>query len=655
MALSARLFLLRSIPVLNPARAALCAGLALPQWLWRCGLILALCGLALPGGAQGLSPSEMAPRLESLGRMPNSVVSALAEDQAGFVWVGSAAGLMRFDGYSFRPLLLPGEGGADKRSLGFVRSLLVAKDGRLWVGTDSGGVVVHDPVNEAIQVLSSDAAGKPSGVPAGTILTLAEDRDGAIWVGSGLYGLARIDPVNLSSRSYRHSDRAGSLPDDRVHAALVDRQGDLWVGGFAGLARKRAGSENFESVRLPGLSRLDSQPLVLRLLEAEDGQIWVATQQGDLLLLSAGSREPRLIERGGSRGAIYALMSANAQQVWVGRASGVELRAAADGRVEQVLRHNPRNPATLSGNEVRSLLRDRAGSVWVGGFGSGLQRYNADNKSIGVRRLDDSDDAVFEDPSARALLELSNGDIWVGTTAHGIGILDAQLNLKRQLQLDTRPAEHRNAATMPPMRVAAMTQIRDGSIWVGSESRLLRVNERGQLLQSLSVGQGRVRRMVLGRDGVLWVGTQDGLQKLDPGQAELQRLGQAAGEPLRGDINAIVEAPDGTVWVGGETGLYRLSAGAQALEKVRSQAGRGLANATITGLLLDRRQQLWVDTAVGLHKMTAWDGQSAAFDRISERHGIAGRAFGANLLEDGLGRIWSQVYVYDPNRDHLHE
>ncbi|WP_341969499.1 two-component regulator propeller domain-containing protein [Roseateles sp. PN1] len=655
MALTARFSLLRSTPVLNLPGAARHRLLALQQWVWRCGVLLAFCCLALPSVAQGLSPSEMAPRLESLGRMPNSVVSALAQDQAGFVWVGSAAGLMRFDGYSFRPLLLPGEGGADKRSLGFVRSLLVAKDGRLWVGTDSGGVIVHDPVSEAIKVLTSDTPGQPGGVPGGTILTLAEDRDGGIWVGSGLYGLARIDPADQSLRSYRHSDRAGSLPDDRVQAALVDRQGDLWVGSFTGLARKRAGSEHFENVPLPGLSRLDSPPLVLRLMEAEDGQIWVATQQGDLLLLSAGSREARLVERRGSRGAIYALMNANAQQVWVGRASGVELRAAADGRVEQLLRHNPRNPATLSGNEVRSLLRDRAGSVWVGGFGSGLQRYNADNKSIGVRRLDDRDDAVFEDPSARALLELSNGDIWVGTTANGIGILDAQLNLKRQLQLDTRPAAHRSSGTMPPMRVAAMAQIRDGSIWIGSESRLLRVNEGGQLLQSLTVGQGRVRRIVLGRDGVLWVGTQDGLQKLDPGQAELQRMSQAAGEPLRGDINAIVEAPDGTLWVGGETGLYRLSAGAQALEKVRSPAGRGLAHATITGLLLDRRQQLWVDTAVGLHKLAAWDGKMAAFDRISERHGIAGRAFGANLLEDGFGRIWSQVYVYDPSRDHLHE
>ncbi|MFY7865114.1 two-component regulator propeller domain-containing protein [Roseateles sp.] len=624
-------------------------------FFWASGLLLALLGTLGSVSAQGLSPADMAPRLESVARMPNSVVSALAQDKDGFVWVGSAAGLMRFDGYSFRPLLLPGEGGADKRSLGFVRSLLVARDGRLWVGTDSGGVVVHDPFSEAIRVLAPGQQNQPDAMPGGTILTLTEDLDGAVWIGSGLYGLARVDPADHSLRTFRQSGRAGSLPDDRVQAALVDRQGDLWVGSFTGLARKRAGSEKFENVPLPGFSGLDAPPLVLRLFEAEDGQLWVATQQGDLLLLSAGSREPRLIERGGSRGAVYALMGANAQQVWVGRASGVEVRAAADGRVERLLRHNPRNPATLSGNEVRSLLRDRSGSIWVGGFGSGLQRYNADNKSIGVRKLDEAGDAVFEDPSARSLLELSSGDIWVGTTAQGIGILDAQLHLKRQLQLDTRPANQRNASPMPPMRVATLTQIRDGSIWIGSESRLLRVNESGQLLQSLGLGPGRVRRTVLGRDGSLWIGTQDGLHRLDPSRTALQRMSLAAGEPVRGDINAIVEASDGAVWVGGETGLYRWAAGAQVLERVRSQAGRGMANATVTGLLLDRRQQLWVDTAVGLHKLVAWDGQTAAFDRVSERHGIAGRAFGANLLEDGQGRIWSQVFMYDPNRDHLHE
>jgi hypothetical protein len=53
--------------------------------------------------------------------------------------------------------------------------------------------------------------------------------------------------------------------------------------------------------------------------------------------------------------------------------------------------------------------------------------------------------------------------------------------------------------------------------------------------------------------------------------------------------------------------------------------------------------------------MTRWDGQRATFEGISARHGIVNRPFGGNLLEDRRGRIWTQMYVYDPAADRLDE
>ena len=78
-----------------------------------------------------------------------------------------------------------------------------------------------------------------------------------------------------------------------------------------------------------------------------------------------------------------------------------------------------------------------------------------------------------------------------------------------------------------------------------------------------------------------------------------------------------------------------------------SPIGAGLANPSVLGLLLDRQQTLWVDTSAGLHRMITVDGGQARFERISERHGVGGRAFGANLLDDAQGRIWTHRAVYD--------
>lgn len=629
--------------------------------------LLGLCCFLLPGFQARVSAApgtgiELPLRFEAVGQngvIPNNVLSALAQDQKGFLWVGSAAGLLRFDGYNFRQLQLPAlqaqqRGGAsiDSRSLGFVRVLLSGRDGRLWIGSDSGGLVVHDPVNESTTLYRHDPAQPERTVPSGTVLALAEAPDGQIWLGTALQGLSRFDPVGQTFEHFRHEPgRAGSLPDNSVQTLLLDRQGTLWIGGLGGLARKAANSDRFEPVPLPGLGTGTGTAIVLRLHQAEDGQIWLGTQQGDLALIDPGSRRLRVIDATGPRGAVYAMAQAGPSQIWVGRAGGLELRAVSDGRLLQTLRHNPRNPSSLGGNEVRCLLQDRGGWMWVGGFGGGLQRHDADNQSIGVRKLDEDGDAVFDDPNARSLLELDSGEVWVGTTSQGIGVLDAQLKVRRQI--DLRAALRRGP--QEAVRVSTLARAPDGTVWVGVDSQLLRVDGQGRALQSLGVGQGRMRRTVFGREGELWIGTQDGLFQLPPGQNAARRISLAGGVALKGEVNAIAEGADGTLWVGGEAGLFLRPVGSSELQAVPMAPGQGLRNSIITGLLIDRRQRLWVDTATGLHQMSGWDGRQASFDAISDRKGIGGRSFGANLLDDERGRIWSQNYVYDPNRDHLYE
>jgi diguanylate cyclase (GGDEF)-like protein len=89
---------------------------------------------------------------------------------------------------------------------------------------------------------------------------------------------------------------------------------------------------------------------------------------------------------------------------------------------------------------------------------------------------------------------------------------------------------------------------------------------------------------------------------------------------------------------------------------VRAQAGAELGNASVNGLLFDRDQVLWIDTAVtGLHRLRDWQADPARFERISERHGIVGPPFGVNLLQDARGRIWTQLHVYDPAKDSLYQ
>src|ERR1700730_8045101 len=60
-------------------------------------------------------------------------VHSLLQDRTGFIWIGTASGLYRYDGREFRGYSQP-EGLPD----GWIESLHETIDGRLLVGTQSG-------------------------------------------------------------------------------------------------------------------------------------------------------------------------------------------------------------------------------------------------------------------------------------------------------------------------------------------------------------------------------------------------------------------------------------------------------------------------------------------------------------------------------------
>lgn len=229
------------------------------------------------------------PHFESVGVgvIPRHVVATMAQDRAGFLWVATGDGLVRFDGYHFRPQEREGPDPAT-RNLGWIRALLAGRDGRLWIGTDSDGLAVYDPISERVSAChgESDRNGgeahstATSRIARPTIRALAEDRDGGIWAGSDGGGLDRFDSKSGSLSHYRHTNQTGSLPDDRVLALLVDRLDTLWVGTWTGLSRRQAGSDRFEPVsaekRAKGGTPLAGR-IIKALFQASDGRIWVGT------------------------------------------------------------------------------------------------------------------------------------------------------------------------------------------------------------------------------------------------------------------------------------------------------------------------------------------------------------------------------------------
>ena len=601
-----------------------------------------LAGLSLLNPAQAAPREE--PRFESVGdasQITDGIVTSLAQDPKGFLWLGGASGLLRYDGYQLRSFRLAPQQGLSNP---MVRSVLAARDGHVWVASDGLGLARLDPATAQWQVFEPQRA-RPDAPRAPSVRALAEDSQGGIWLGTLGAGVQRLEPGQGRLSAYRKDQ---GLPDDRVQSLLVDRRGDIWVGTWMGLARCARGATSCT----PAFAAEDSlgRQVVTMLGQLPDGRLWAGTRDGGLFEIDADGQQGHWLERRGE-GTVFTLQAQDADVIWLGRASGLQLRDARDGRVLRHLRRDSRQPWSLGTNEVVTLLRDRAGWLWLGSYGGGLQRYNPGNPGLWVRRAEEADASVLREADVRAILPLRQGGrIWLGSNQGGIAIVDESLALQDQI----RPAASGQPG-LPQGAVGAMAQDGEGRVWVGIAHQLASLDAQGRFLGLHPVGPGRIRRLLADPEGWLWIGTQDGLYRLNTRERQptVERLVRADGQPLQGNVNALARQADGLLWVGADAGLLRLRPGQERLESLPQPAREALPTMAVLGLLLDREQRLWVDMNAGLYRLRADAEAAPRFEAVAQAHGFAGHEFGANLLQDEQGRLWSHRGMFDP-RDGSH-
>lgn len=597
-------------------------------------LVRGLAGLVFAFGLAAAARADTGP-LEVQFRsvaVPMSSVPAVSQDRAGFIWVATSRGLMRYDGYRLRPIELPGTTRV-QRNLGWVRALAPGADGRMWIGTETLGLAAYDPEQDRVQPLGSPAA---AGGPHAPIRALALAADATVWVGTVGQGLYRYLPA--ARRFEAEALVVDGTPEPRVLALKVGADGTVWAGHWRGLARRRPGG-GWESLALPAEGELPARATVLALAEGRGGRVWLGTQDGRLGAVDDG--RVRWLQSLGTP--VQALAEAADGRLWVGTKTGLLWVNPGTGVVEARLAHDPRRETGLAGNDISGLLCDRSGAMWVSGYGLGLQRHLF-HPALAVRGPDPDPASPLADADVRAVLTLRGGPHAgevLAATQHGQVV---RLDGRRELQtLGVLPRER---ATV----VEIMAEAADASLWMAAAGRLEHRAPDGRLLRDWPLDGARAQRLLVRADGSVWAGMQEGLYRLaGPEAAALERVGLAGGRPLHGAIHALLEAPGGELWLGGQQGFFRVRAGQLQPEPVPQAPGEGLASPVVVALLCGHDGSLWVDTAVGgLHRLLGWDGAGRArFERVSERLGLEG-AFGGNLHEDAQGRVWSQINVYDP-------
>ena len=532
--------------------------------------------------------------------LPSDSVTAIIQTRDGFLWAGTAAGLVRFDGVKFTEV--PLASGASNTPV-CVTALGEDSAGHLWIGSQQDGLFQL----AAGRLTHFTAA---SGLLCNNITSLVADGQGQVWIG-GKSGL------NLwTGQQFKSFTLRDGLADESITGLNIARSGTIWITTRTGMSRYIDGKIT------PYVFQTDSQgrsPEYLGTYEDRRGNLWAF---GDtyLINLAEGKRFNYFRSSESESLRIWSLCEGRDGRIWIGT-SGRGLFCFEDNRFQPVVLDENRWPY-----DVRTLVEDREGNLWLGTSGGGLVQLRPHSMHIlraGQGLPNSSSTALASDNAGRIYVGLqhgglyegesgrfervggndgvkiqnfvssicvaSNGAVWSGTLGDGLYGLKAG----REIHFTT-------ANGLADDNVPAVCTDAAGDVWASTGAGTLH-RFGGAHPVRLDAAQGLpeapVTAMLADPSGGLWLGTR-------------------AGDLLREKNNRILVIPGATNLTGypvlalqeGERGLWIGTAGGGLAWWHKGTmavwtTNSGLPANHIAAVVLDQTKNLWLATGAGIFRM----------------------------------------------------
>lgn len=390
----------------------------------------------LGGGLNIFDPSSE--KFESIRHSSNDktglssdIFFALLVDNYDNVWVGNTtAGIDKYSPTSERFQYYQLAIGESEPGSNSVTSILISRDGKLWLGTENEGVKVYAnkiPVGENL-LFNLKASGKINfSLSGNSITSIFEDDEGMIWIGIAYYGLNKFNPVTNQVEIFKNDpDNTNSVSDDYIQTIYQDKEGIIWIGtGRNGLNRFDKKTNRYKHFRGnlddPANNKFLSSTEVISIVEDHNGYLWLGTTTGGLNRFDRKSETFQhflhIHEDGKSISSnrVVCMYLDSKQRLWIGTYNGgLNLFDEKNNSFIHFMEKDG-----LPDNTIQSITEDEEGMLWLGTT-NGISRFDPENRTF--KNFDVSDGIQGKEFNPKSSLrDFVSGTLYFGGT-NGLNI-----------------------------------------------------------------------------------------------------------------------------------------------------------------------------------------------------------------------------------------
>jgi signal transduction histidine kinase/ligand-binding sensor domain-containing protein len=446
--------------------------------------------------------------------LSSSITTSILQDHKGFIWIGTYDGLNRYDGFNF---VVYKNDPADSASLSenMVRTIFEDREKNLIIGTQLG-LNLYDREKDRFLNYMIDKSSPLRGISC-LISKITEDSMGNLWLATNL-GLIYFNRSKNKIVQYTHDPvNPESISDNFVESVLIDKKNRLWVTTRKGLNLFQPETRTFLHITRDQSNTVDMFGTSFTdIIEDWQGNIWFGSLEGLFCL-----------------------------------------KSNPEGKIINIIhyQHDPRDPYSLSINQIRSLYVDDTGNLWIGTENGGLNLFDSKNQKFWHYRNDDYDPKSLNNESIQTIYQDKTRNLWIGTFTGGINI--AMENRDAIFSYQTLPGA---PFSLSHNTITCFLEDHLGQTWVGTDggglnlfneqtNRFLRFN-----MENSNISSNVILSILENKNNQIWFGTwAGGLVHFDSKTKSFTSFTTRNSSIQDNNIYAVAEGENNDLWLGSFT------------------------------------------------------------------------------------------------------